>query len=383
MSFLRSTMRSSRPVGPSLPARHVAGVQPALGVDRLARRLVVPEVAAEDDVAADQDLAVVGELHLDAGIRHADRADRRVVARLHRRRAGRLGQAVGLADRHAEHAEEPAGCRARSARPDEIATRQRRRPTKLSSARRIMQYQNAQRARCHRLQRARGDRRRVLERAHRPPVQRAGAGRRPRAAWSGSTRGTSPRSAARRRRSAATSSRRSSCTVRRLSAKLTTAPVATGMWIENICSATWHSGRYDTSESRSLQPQDGVEAACRRAEAAPAHHRRLRPAGRPRREDHQPDVVEVRRRASRAAAARGVLGFEPPAERDDLLEIVQAGAVVAAQAARIDDDDRAQVRQPLANREHLVELLLVLADDDRRLATAPAGTRPPGAGDVG
>ena len=26
------------------------------------------------------------------------------------------------------------------------------------------------------------------------------------------------------------------------------------MWIENICSATWHSGKYDTRPSRSVQP---------------------------------------------------------------------------------------------------------------------------------
>lgn len=45
------------------------------------------------------------------------------------------------------------------------------------------------------------------------------------------------------------SPRKSSCTVRGLSEKLTTPPLASGMCTENICSATWHSDRNDTTES--------------------------------------------------------------------------------------------------------------------------------------
>ena len=52
----------------------VAGVQPAV-VDRAERRVVVLVVAAEDVRAADQQLAVVGDLDLDAGQRLADRAE--------------------------------------------------------------------------------------------------------------------------------------------------------------------------------------------------------------------------------------------------------------------------------------------------------------------
>ena len=83
------------------PAGDVAGAERnPVGVDRLARRLVVLEVAAEDGGAADHDLAVSSELDLDAGIWPTNRAHRRRVARLDRRRAGGLGQTVGLMDRH-------------------------------------------------------------------------------------------------------------------------------------------------------------------------------------------------------------------------------------------------------------------------------------------
>ncbi len=72
MSFLRSTIRISRS-GRRRPSRRidvhpfadVAGVQPAVGVDDLARGLLVAVVALEDGAPAHQHLAVVGELHLD------------------------------------------------------------------------------------------------------------------------------------------------------------------------------------------------------------------------------------------------------------------------------------------------------------------------------
>ena len=52
----------------------VAGVQPAVGVERLAGPLRVLVVAAHHQRAADQHLAVVGDPHLHAGERLADRA---------------------------------------------------------------------------------------------------------------------------------------------------------------------------------------------------------------------------------------------------------------------------------------------------------------------
>ena len=77
-------------------AAEVAGVQPAVGVDRLGGRDRVVEVALHDAVAADQHLAVVGDAHLDAVARQArgggDVLER--IARPRQRHGARLGQAV-------------------------------------------------------------------------------------------------------------------------------------------------------------------------------------------------------------------------------------------------------------------------------------------------
>ena len=72
MSFLRSVivMKPSSSI-----VRDVAGAQPAVLVEHLARRLLVLEVAGEDRRAADQELAVLGELDLDARERLADGAE--------------------------------------------------------------------------------------------------------------------------------------------------------------------------------------------------------------------------------------------------------------------------------------------------------------------
>ena len=51
------------------------GVEPPLAVDRLGRGLGLVEVALHDVRAAGQDLAVVGDPHLDAPQRPADRAE--------------------------------------------------------------------------------------------------------------------------------------------------------------------------------------------------------------------------------------------------------------------------------------------------------------------
>ena len=56
----------------------VAGLEPALGVDRVARRVGLVVVALHDVRAARQDLAVLRDLHLDAVDRLSDRADAEV-----------------------------------------------------------------------------------------------------------------------------------------------------------------------------------------------------------------------------------------------------------------------------------------------------------------
>ena len=68
-SFLRPVIRKK----PSSSAAQVAGVQPAVA-NRLGRVLGQVPIADHDVRPAGEDLAVVGDLHLDAGDRLADRA---------------------------------------------------------------------------------------------------------------------------------------------------------------------------------------------------------------------------------------------------------------------------------------------------------------------
>ena len=63
MSFLRSVIRSDAVVDDA----DVAGVEPALGVDGLARRLGLAVVLLHHRAAADEDLAVLGDLDLEPG----------------------------------------------------------------------------------------------------------------------------------------------------------------------------------------------------------------------------------------------------------------------------------------------------------------------------
>ena len=86
----------------------VAGVQPAVGVERLGGGLLVAPVAAEHDRAADQDLAVVGDPDRGPRDRQADRADLVAARPVHHRRGGGLGQAVALQHGDARAAEEVA-----------------------------------------------------------------------------------------------------------------------------------------------------------------------------------------------------------------------------------------------------------------------------------
>ena len=85
----------------------VAGVEPAVA-DRLGGRRVVAAVAAEQVDAAQADLAVVGDAHVDAGQRQADRADPHLAGAVDGGRGGGLGEAVALEDRDADAAVEVA-----------------------------------------------------------------------------------------------------------------------------------------------------------------------------------------------------------------------------------------------------------------------------------
>ena len=83
----------------------VAGVQPAVGVERLGRALGIVEVAAEDVAAAAEHLAVVGQAQLHAGDGPPHRA-RAHPDRVPRHGPGRLRESVELRQRHARAAEE-------------------------------------------------------------------------------------------------------------------------------------------------------------------------------------------------------------------------------------------------------------------------------------
>ena len=84
----------------------VAGVQPALGVDQLGRRLRLPEVPGGVDRAPDQDLAVVGQADLDPGQGRADGADLDLARPVAGGHPGGLGHAVHLDQGQAEGGEE-------------------------------------------------------------------------------------------------------------------------------------------------------------------------------------------------------------------------------------------------------------------------------------
>ena len=83
----------------------VAGVQPAVLDRRGGCRLVVP-VAGHHQLAAHQDLAVLGDADLDVGERRADRVELGAVGAVARDDRRRLGLAVALQQAHAERREE-------------------------------------------------------------------------------------------------------------------------------------------------------------------------------------------------------------------------------------------------------------------------------------
>src|SRR5919204_1455913 len=84
----------------------VAGVQPAVRVDRLPRELWLVAVAQHDDPAAHEQLAVFAEVELDVRRRRADRPDLDAPRRVDRAGAAGLRHPPQLGERHADRVEE-------------------------------------------------------------------------------------------------------------------------------------------------------------------------------------------------------------------------------------------------------------------------------------
>ena len=123
MSFLRSVIVTK----PSLvDRRDVAGAQPAVVVEHLRRRLRVLVVAREDRLAADQELAVVGEPAARCPAAHARPC-----------RSGNASQRVRRARRSCTRSgRSPRGCRCRSrGRTPRSPSRAARRPRSASRRR--------------------------------------------------------------------------------------------------------------------------------------------------------------------------------------------------------------------------------------------------------
>ena len=83
---------------PILERPDVSRVEPAIGVDRLGRRLRMIEVPLHHVRAARENLAVGRDLHLHAGNRRADGTDREPLRRVHRDHRRGLSQSISLED---------------------------------------------------------------------------------------------------------------------------------------------------------------------------------------------------------------------------------------------------------------------------------------------
>ena len=81
-------------------------MEPAVLVDDLGRGLWHREVTAHDVAAPLEDLAVLGDLHLDARERPSDRAELVLAGEVHARHGDRFRQAVPLEDVEAQQVEE-------------------------------------------------------------------------------------------------------------------------------------------------------------------------------------------------------------------------------------------------------------------------------------
>ena len=103
MSFLRSVIltKPSASISAMSP-----GVEPAVRVEHGGRRLGILVVAAEDRLAADHQLAVVGDPELEARERGADRSEAPARRRVRRRGRRALGEPVALVDPDADCVEE-------------------------------------------------------------------------------------------------------------------------------------------------------------------------------------------------------------------------------------------------------------------------------------
>src|SRR5215471_11328698 len=94
-------------VAPRVDEARVARVEPAVGIDDLARGLLVLEVALEDRTAAHHHLPALADLHLDAGHGPPRRRGIGLGIRLERDQPGGLGRSVDLFQVDADRPEEP------------------------------------------------------------------------------------------------------------------------------------------------------------------------------------------------------------------------------------------------------------------------------------
>src|SRR6202011_983427 len=84
----------------------IAGPQPASRIKRLARGRLVLQVAREDGLASDQELAVGGGRDLEPRQRRPDGAEAEAPRPVDRRGGRALGQTPALEDQQAERVEE-------------------------------------------------------------------------------------------------------------------------------------------------------------------------------------------------------------------------------------------------------------------------------------
>src|SRR5262249_38316934 len=86
----------------------VAGVEPALGVDRISRGRLVAPVSGEDEIGLEQQLAVVGDANRGPADRRPDGPDAQRIRAVDADAGRRFGEAVPLVDGEADTAEEMA-----------------------------------------------------------------------------------------------------------------------------------------------------------------------------------------------------------------------------------------------------------------------------------
>ena len=98
-------------------------------------------------------------------------------------------------------------------------------------------------------------------------------------------------------------------------------------------------------------------------------HHAFGPAGRAGRIQHHADIgaLALGDLVEPPARGAGVAAHLLPPELLHVLERVQPGRIVGAQAALFLEDDGAQLREPVGDRDELVDLLLVLHDREFRL----------------